>query len=356
MNAPLRLAPTPIFAEPLLRLQDLHMSYALRDGGERLALAGVSLDLPAGEVLALIGSCGSGKSTLAQLAAGLAAPTAGLVAFEGLDIAAAGPRARRGIAILDASPDLPCGRTLRDIVAERRAVCAHGQAPGLELARLFELLDMEADLDRYPDELSEGGRRRAALARALAGNPRLLILDEVTAGLDPEVAGFFLTALTRVNAETGLTILLITHDMTAVTAIAPRVAVLDGGRLVEQGSTARVLARPEHPVTRRFAAAATGATLPPFLAEKLQDEPTPRGRALIRLAFEGVSATRPVLTSVARELGFDLGIVAGSLGAAGGEPYGVLIVAAPCDEPYFTAAVERLEDAELAVEVLGFVA
>ncbi|MFJ5488303.1 hypothetical protein ACIKTA_12140, partial [Hansschlegelia beijingensis] len=86
------------------------------------------------------------------------------------------------------------------------------------------------DVDDYAARIRAG--ERAALARALAGNPRLLILDEVTAGLDPEVAGFFLTALTRVNAETGLTILLITHDMTAVTAIAPRVAVLDGGRLV----------------------------------------------------------------------------------------------------------------------------
>ncbi|WP_261403368.1 NIL domain-containing protein [Chenggangzhangella methanolivorans] len=156
------------------------------------------------------------------------------------------------------------------------------------------------------------------------------------------------------NAETRISIIVISHDMGPVTTLAPRVIVLDDGRIVEEGPTARVFARPEHPVSRRFAAAATGATLPPFIAGRLIEAPRPNGRALIRLAFEGEAATRPVLTSVARDLGFDFGIVAGSLGAAGGAPYGVLIIAAPSDEPYFTASVERLEDAGVGVEVLGF--
>ncbi|MGA0532060.1 ATP-binding cassette domain-containing protein [Hansschlegelia sp. KR7-227] len=359
MNAQLRAAPSPASplapAESLLRLSDVHKTFTALTGETRVALDGVSIELRHGEILGLIGSSDSGKSTLGLLAAGLERPTAGQVALDGVDYEAGGAKLRRAIAVLGPDPDLPPTRSVRDIVVERRDALGAAATPGA-LERLFELLDLEGDADRPACELSAGHRRRAALARALAGEPRLLILDEATSALDPEIAGTFLTALARLNAEARLTVLLITHDMTAVTALASRVAVLHQGRIVEEGPTARVFARPAHAVTRRFAAAATGATLPPFIAGKLSDTATPGGQALIRLAFEGPSATRPVLTYVARELGFDLGIVAGSLGAAGGAPYGVLIVAAPSDEPYFTAAVERLEDAELGVEVLGFIA
>ncbi|PZQ18162.1 MAG: hypothetical protein DI565_05530 [Ancylobacter novellus] len=356
MNAPLRLSPAPSVdaARPLVRFSDVRKTYRSRAGERRLALDGVSFDLAEGEILAVIGSSGSGKSTIAQLAAGLDAPCAGAVAFGGVDFEAAGARARRSVAVLGADPDLPPERTVRQILCERyeaSGACAEGGA----VDRLIALLDLSADADREADELSDGGRRRAALGRALAGEPRLLILDEATSALDPAIVQVFLSALARVNAERRLSIIVISHDMTTVTALAPRVLVLDRGRIVESGPTARVFARPDHPVSRRFAAAATGATLPPFLAERLVETPRPNGKALVRLAFEGAAATRPVLTSVARDLGFDFGILAGSLGAAGGEPYGVLIVAAPSDEPYFTASVERLEDAGLGVEVLGFV-
>lgn len=356
MNIPLRAAessPQPQ-THPLLRLHNVRKTYRLRDGSERVALDGVTLDVPAGEILAVIGLAGSGKSTLAGLVAGLEEPSSGVVAIDGVDLHSAHARIRRSIAVLDATPDLPPNKTVREIVAERREVASPHPEEADQIDRLFQLLEIDDDADRAAEELSDGARRRAALARALAGDPRLLILDEATSALDPELAEAFLLTLARVNAETGLTILLITHDMAAVTALAPQVAVLDSGRIVEQGATARVFARPEHPVSRRFAAAATGATIPPFIAARLMDQPTPGGKALLRLAFDGPGATRPVLTSVARELGFDLGILAGSLGAAGGQPYGVLIVAAPSDDPYYTAAVERLEDAELGVEVLGF--
>ena len=354
MNAPLRLSPAPAEVAPLVRFAEVRKTFESRAGATRVALDGVSFDLAEGEILAVIGPSGAGKSTVAQLAAGLEAPCAGSVAFGGVDYETAGAKARRGVAILDADPDLPPTRTVREILSERHDATGPGAPASSAVDQLIALLDLEDDADRPADELSDGGRRRAALGRALASAPRLLILDEATSALDPVIVESFIATLAKVNAETRTSILVISHDMGPVTALAPRVIVLDGGRIVEEGPTARVFARPEHPVSRRFAAAATGATLPPFIAERLIEEPTTNGRALIRLAFEGESATRPVLTSVARDLGFDFGIVAGSLGAAGGEPYGVLIIAAPSDEPYFTASVERLEDAGVGVEVLGF--
>lgn len=355
MTLPLRSAPERTLANPLLRIAGISKSYPLRDGGERRALDDVALDVGHGEIVAVIGSTGSGKSTLAAIASGLEEPSAGIVELDGVDLHTAHARLRRTIAVLDAAPDLQPGKTVREIVLERHDATAHRPDCDKRIERLFDLLGVDEDADRYADELSDGARRRAALARALACEPRLLILDGATTSLAPEVANAFLATLARVNAETKLSILMITHEMTSVLALASRTVVLDEGRVVDENATARLFARPAHPVSRRFAAAATGATLPPFIANQLLEAPKPGGRALLRLGFEGKAATRPVLTSVARELGFDLGILAGSLGEAGGEPFGVLVVAAPADEPYFTASVERLEDAELSVEVLGFV-
>lgn len=335
-------------AEPFVRLDGVRLSYA-GTHGEVVALDGVTLDVAAGEIVAVVGRSGSGKSALLRVVEGREAPSAGQVY-----VGNGGGRPRVGVVARHGS--LAADKTLAEsLAAPLIALEVPAEDVRDEVERALELAGLVSARDRRPASLSDGERRRAVFARALCAAPDLLLLDEPTAGLDPESAKVLLAAVARACAEGGATALLASHDMAAVAAVAQRVALLDAGRIVEEGPTAQVIARPAYPLTRAFAAAVSGAELPSFLVSKL--EPTPRqgGKALLRLAFEGEAATRPVLTQVARELGFDLGIVAGSLGAIGGEPFGVLIVAAPSDEPYYTAAVERLEDAGLGVEALGFV-
>lgn len=338
-------AVSPTRRAPLIRLDDVRFAYEV----ETPLLDGVTLDVASGEVVAVIGRSGVGKSTLLRLIEGRHSPSSGAIDVScGDDAPTIGVVARHG--------GLDADLTLEDNIAARLdAAGASRDEIAWEVERALALADLAAARDRRPAQLSDGERRRAVFARALCGDPDILLLDEPTAGLDPENAQTLLAAVVRACAERGAIAVLASHDMTAVTAIAHRVALLDGGRIVEEGPTARVVARPEQAVTRRFAAAVSGASLPAFLRSKLSDRPSPRGKALLRLAFQGEAATRPVLTQVARDLGFDLGIVSGSLGALGEEPFGVLIVAAPSDEPYFTAAVERLEDSGLLVERLGFV-
>ena len=355
MNAPLRAAPLAAVPDPSdaadhIVFDNVRLTYRAGDGAEIVALDGVSFVVPRGGVVAVIGPSGAGKSSLLRLAEGRERPTAGRV-----EIASEGGAPSVGVlaphAALD--PELTLAENLASPL--RRA-----GRPEPEIAREVEqALDyagLDAARNRRPGELATGERRRAALARALSGGRDVLLLDEPTSALDPDSAQELLAAVTRASEERGATVLLATHDMAAVTTLARTVVVIDQGRVVETGRTSRIFSRPQHRVTRRFAAAAPGAALPPFLRGKLNASPSPQGKALLRLGFEGQAATRPVLTHVARELGFDLGIVAGSMGALGGDPFGVLIVAAPSDEPYFTAAVERLEDNGLAVETLGFVA
>ncbi|GLK80266.1 methionine ABC transporter ATP-binding protein [Methylopila turkensis] len=351
MNAPMlaaRLAAPVVPSAAVVRIKDVRLVYRAADGSDVSVLDGVNLEAARGEILAVIGRSGAGKSALLRLVEGRETPDSGAIELAG-ESPTIGVVARHG--------GLDAKRTLGENLAVRLQAAGHDAATiAREVDHALDLADLASARGRHPAQLSDGERRRAVFARALCGAPDVLLLDEPTAGLDPESARTLLSAVARASKERGATVLLASHDMTAVAAIAHRVAMLDGGRIVEEGPTTQVVARPKRSVTRRFAAAVSGAALPAFLSEKLSQDPTPRGKALLRLAFEGPAATRPVLTEVARELGFDLGIVAGSLGQLGGQPFGVLIVAAPSDEPYFTAACERLEDAGLGVEKLGFVA
>ncbi|WP_020186037.1 ATP-binding cassette domain-containing protein [Methylopila sp. 73B] len=348
--APLAAAPSPSVPSDHILFEDVRLTYRASDGVEIVALDGVSFSVPRGGVVAVIGPSGAGKSSLLRLAEGRERPTAGRV-----EIAASGGAAP-SVGVLAPHAALDPALTLAENLA---APLRRAGRPEPEIAREIEqalhYAGLDAERNRRPGELATGERRRAALARALSGGRDVLLLDEPTSALDPDSAQELLAAVTRASEERGATVLLATHDMAAVTTLAGAVVVIDQGRVVETGRTSRIFSRPEHRVTRRFAAAAPGAALPPFLRGKLKTSPSPQGKALLRLGFEGPAATRPVLTHVARELGFDLGIVAGSMGALSGDPFGVLIVAAPSDEPYFTAAVERLEDNGLAVETLGFV-
>ncbi|QQQ80974.1 amino acid ABC transporter ATP-binding protein [Saccharothrix sp. 6-C] len=224
--------------------------------GERTVLDGISLDVREHEVVAVIGSSGSGKSTLLRCVNLLEELDDGQVLLDGVDVS--DPRvdadvARRGMGIVFQAFNLfPHMSVLDNVTLAPRVV--HGVPRGEAERNALDLLDRVGLADRarsYPERLSGGQQQRVAIARALAYSPRLLLLDEITSALDPELVGEVL-ALVRELAESGRTILMATHEMGFARQVADRVVFLDGGRLVESGPPGQVLGEPVHPRTRQF--------------------------------------------------------------------------------------------------------
>jgi polar amino acid transport system ATP-binding protein len=238
-------------SEPVLSVRGVVKRY-----GDHTVLDGVSLDVREHEVVTVIGSSGSGKSTLLRCVNLLEELDDGQVLLDGADVS--DPRvdadvARRAMGIVFQAFNLfPHMSVLDNITLAPRVV--HG-VPRAEAERnALELLDRVGLADRaggYPEQLSGGQQQRVAIARALAYSPRLLLLDEITSALDPELVGEVL-ALVRELAEAGRTILMATHEMGFARQVADRVVFLDGGRLVESGPPEQVLGEPVHPRTRQF--------------------------------------------------------------------------------------------------------
>ena len=191
---------------------------------------------------------------------------------------------------------------------------------------MLALVGLTDKHNRYPAELSGGQKQRVGIARALATKPKVLLSDEATSALDPETTRSILDLLARINAELGLTIVLITHEMAVIRSIAREVAVIEGGRIVEQGDVFDVFTRPQHEVTRSFLADETGRALPPYVANRLQTEPAAGSQAIIRIGFRGPHATDPVLARLARDLNIEANILAGSVDEIAGRPFGTLVI------------------------------
>src|SRR5690606_13428794 len=160
----------------------------------------------------------------------------------------------------------------------------------------------------------------------------------------------------RINAELGLTILLITHEMEVVKTIASHVAVIDAGRIVEQGRTFDIFTAPQHETTRILLSATSGTALPEWLRTDLKLEPAPGDRILVRLTFLGATAFQPLTARLVREIGDDLNILAGAIEDIAGEPFGTLVVAYPATPETIERANRFYAATGLSTEVLGYVA
>ncbi|MCY0928919.1 ATP-binding cassette domain-containing protein [Streptomyces sp. H27-H1] len=222
-------------------------------------LSDIGLSVAAGECLALVGRSGSGKTTLGRCLAGLHAAYEGTVLLDGAPLARSlRSRSRTELAAVqyvfqDAKAAFDEHRSVLDQVA-RSAVRLRGTDPGearRAAARTLEELGLSASLaERRPGGLSGGELQRAALARALLAQPRVLVCDEITSGLDPATKHTVLGVLDRLRERTNLGLVLITHDLTAAGALADRIAVLDAGRVVEEGPAPRLIGAPRHPLTK----------------------------------------------------------------------------------------------------------
>jgi polar amino acid transport system ATP-binding protein len=236
---------------PAVALEDVHKSF-----GKHEVLRGIDLAVDEHEVVCLIGASGSGKSTLLRCVNALEPIDRGRIVVAGQDLAAPGldlNRVRRGIGIVFQAFNLfPHMTVLRNVtLAPREALGlsrADAETQGLELLQRFGLADKRDD---YPDRLSGGQQQRVAIVRALAMRPRLMLLDEVTSALDPELVAEVLN-LIRELAAGGMTMLIATHEMSFARDIADRVCFLDAGVLLEQGPPEQIFSAPQEPRTRQF--------------------------------------------------------------------------------------------------------
>jgi polar amino acid transport system ATP-binding protein len=234
-----------------LRLEGVHKSF-----GKVEVLRGIDLDVAEHDVVCLIGASGSGKSTLLRCVNLLEPIDSGRIFVSGNEITAQGVdanRVRRGIGIVFQAFNLFPHMTVMDNVTlgPRKALgesTAEAEARGTQLLARFGLADKATE---YPDRLSGGQQQRAAIVRALAMQPQLLLLDEVTSALDPELVGEVLDVI-RELAESGMTMVIATHEMTFAREIAGQVCFLDEGVILEQGPPEQIFSSPTQPRTRQF--------------------------------------------------------------------------------------------------------
>ena len=308
----------------MIRLEGVTKRYQSA-AGDRVALDAVDLTVGAGQVFGVVGRSGAGKSTLIRTINRLEAPDAGRIFVGDQEITALNPAelraARRRIGMIFQHFNLLNARTIAENVAFPLQL--EGR-PKVEIEkRVAELLDrlgLTEHAGKYPSQLSGGQKQRVGIARALACEPRVLLCDEATSALDPETTDEILTLLAALNRELGLTIVLITHQMEVVRRICDRVAVLQDGRLVEEGATADVFLHPKAAATRAMLAEGEGG-------ETFDASVVPARGRLAKLTFRGASTYEPELSRVARSAGVDYSILSGRISRIRGEPYGQMVVA-----------------------------
>jgi len=312
----------------LLQVEGLSVAFS-QDGAETQAVRGVGFSVGRGETLALVGESGSGKSVTALSTVGLLPPSAtvsGSVRYEGTEMVGAPDATLRRVRGNDISfifqepmTSLNPLHTVEKQIGESLAI-HQGIRGAAARSRILELLhrvgirEAENRLGAYPHQLSGGQRQRVMIAMALANGPKLLIADEPTTALDVSIQAQILDLLAELKRSEGLSLLFITHDLGIVRRIADRVAVMQGGEIVEQGPTSALFARPEHPYTARLLAAEPGGT----------PDPVPDGAAEV-VRTEELRVWFPILRGLMRRtVGHVKAVSAASISVRAGETLGIV--------------------------------
>ena len=308
------------------------------------ALDDVSLEVARGEIFGVIGQSGAGKSTLIRAINLLERPSSGTVTVDGEELTRLLPDqlrlARRKIGMVFQHFNLLAGRTAQGNVELGLEII--GMTSAERRRRSLEILDLVGLADKagaYPAELSGGQKQRVGIARALAGNPKILLSDEATSALDPETTRSILDLVKTINVQLGLTVLLITHEMDVVKRVCDSAAMLENGRILEQGPIVSLISTP-------------GSRLAHELFP-LGDVPPHPGNTVIEITFSGGSADRPVIAQLARSYGLDVSILGAAVETIGGNQAGRTRLELPGSPLANAAPIADLRGQGLLVEIVG---
>ena len=309
---------------PIIQIQ--HLSKTFGGGtGEVHALEDISLDIRQGEIFGIIGLSGAGKSTLVRCMNLLERPTSGTVIVDGKDMTALPEEelrlARRKINKIFQGFNLLMQRTcLKNVCFPMEIAGVPRSKAEARAAELLERVGLGDKADAYPAQLSGGQKQRVAVARALATDPKVLLCDEATSALDPTTTVSILGLLKELNQELGVTVVVITHQMSVIEEICSRVAILDGGSVAELGEVQEIFSNPSTDAARRLVYPG-GASVSQY----------PAGTRAARLSFNGGTVEQPLIASLAIDCGVKVSILGADTRSVGGRATGTMLLRLPDD-------------------------
>ena len=344
----------------MIKLNNITKIFTLPDK-KLTALDNVSLHVPKGQICGVIGASGAGKSTLIRCVNLLERPTHGAVIIDDVDLTQLSDaelvKTRRQIGMIFQHFNLLTSRTVFENVALPLELENKSKAEIQEkTTALLALVGLSDKHNVYPTNLSGGQKQRVAIARALASDPKVLLCDEATSALDPATTQSILKLLKEINRTLGITILLITHEMEVVKRICDQVAVIDKGRLIEQGTVSEIFSNPKTELAQEFIRSTFHITLPEEYLENLSDTPKhAKSYPIIKFEFTGRSVDAPLLSQASKKFGVELSILTSQIDYAGGVKFGFTIAEVEGDEDAITQTKVYLMENNVRVEVLGYV-
>ncbi len=322
------------------------------------AVQDVSLTVETGEIFGIIGFSGAGKSTLVRCINLLERPTSGEVLLDGQELTALPPKqlrqTRKKIGMIFQHFNLMPSRTVAGNVAyPLRGSGLSREQIAAKVQSLLELVGIGNKADAFPSQLSGGQKQRVAIARALANDPSVLLCDEATSALDPQTTKAILHLLRDLNAKLGLKIVLITHEMAVVREICHRVAVMEHGRVAEQGEVFNVFVDPRQDITRSFIR--TTSNLQKVEELIAADSPVTRlkpGELIIRLSYVQRNAAEPLISVVTKLFDVSLNIIFADINIVQDAPIGGTVAIISGERSHITKAIEYFIDKNVGVEVI----
>ena len=321
----------------MIEIQHLTKTFTTA-GGTTEALKDVSLTIPDGEIYGIIGMSAAGKSTLVRSINMLERPTSGKIVIDGRDMAALSEAelraARRDITMIFQGFNLLMQRTCQRNVAFPLELAGMKRGDAMKrAAELLELVGLGDKLKNYPSQLSGGQQQRVAIARALATKPKILLCDEATSALDPQSTQSILGLIRDIHDRLGITVIVITHQMSVVEQICTRVAILDGGEVAEEGKVSEVFAAPQSQAAKRL------------VYPEGYEQPVVRfdeGK-MLRVVFNGAKATKtPLIAQMALDCGITASILGASTKGIGEKAYGNMLLGIPGGDAELQRAMDYL--------------
>lgn len=344
----------------MIELQHIDKIYHT-SSGDLHALKDINLTINEGEIFGIIGLSGAGKSTLVRCINMLEKPTSGKVIVDGQEMTALGEeqlrKARQNIGMIFQHFNLLSSRTVFGNIAFPLEIQGLDKAAiQKKVEPLLELVGLKDRAEHYPSQLSGGQKQRVGIARALASDPKVLLCDEATSALDPQTTESILNLLRDINKRLHITIVMITHQMNVVKEICDRVAVIENGEIIEQGSMVDIFTNPQKATTREFVASIQHNDLPDFVRKlDIHKDYKAGDKALVSLSFIGDSAGEPIVSVLIKEYDTNVNILTANIENLQDTPFGTLLIEVEGDEAHLKKALDYLHERKVKDEVIGYV-